>query len=139
MFFKKKTEKARNIRKNEAHVIMCNDVYVLTTEIVSNYNDGNSFGPQIVTLYYLGIKAEDEYYDLFSGVKLEKEECTKSKCYIVKTFNKPYITKVEPLKEYLNDKKKETIELELLFDFITDMNVTEIVSQRNLEIYDDEE
>ena len=46
---------------------------------------------------------------------------------------------MEPLKEYLNNKERETIGLELLFDFITDMNVTEIVSQRSSDAQDDEE
>lgn len=112
--------------------VRCNNVYVLTTEIVSNYDDGSGWGPQVVTLYYLGTKKKDEYYELFSGVKLEKNKNSK-------TFNKPYITKVEPLNEYLKDEEMKTIKLELLFDFITDMNVTKIVSQRSSDSEEEEE
>ena len=133
----KKNKKERKVKENE--IVRCDDVYVLTTEVVSNYNDGSDSGPQFVTLYYLGTKKEDQYYELFSGRKLRKEEDSKSECCVCKAFNKQYITKVEPLKEYLNNKERETIGLELLFDFITDMNVTEIVSQRSSDAQDDEE
>ena len=50
-----------------------------------------------------------------------------------KKFNVPYITKVEMLTEYLRDQTMKTIKLELLFDFITDMNVTEILKERSRE------
>lgn len=50
-----------------------------------------------------------------------------------KKFNVPYITKVEMLTEYLRDQTMKTIKLELLFDFITDMNVTEIIKERSKE------
>ena len=134
----KKNKKERKVKENETRVVRCDDVYVLTTEVVYAYNDGSGSGPH-VTLYYLGTKKEDQYYELFSGRKLKKEEDSKSECCVCKAFNKQYITKVEPLKEYLNNKERETIGLELLFDFITDMNVTEIVSQRSSDTQDDEE
>lgn len=52
---------------------------------------------------------------------------------VSKEFNVPYITKVEMLTEYLRDQTMKTIKLELLFDFITDMNVTEIIKERSKE------
>lgn len=42
---------------------------------------------------------------------------------VVANFDTPYIEKIEPLTEYLRDKSKKKINIQLLFDFITNMNV----------------
>lgn len=134
IFKRKQTKKVTNTTKTEeskVREIRCDEVYVLTTEIISDYYDENDYGPQIVTFYYLGTKKEDSYYELFSGEKLIEEKDTHFYDLVSKKFNVPYITKVEEFKKYLKDKKKKTIKLRLLFDFITDMNVTEIIKNRN--------
>ena len=110
--------------------IRCDEVYVLTTEIISSHDDGSGWGPQCVTLYYLGTKKHGIYYELFSGKRLTEEKNTHFEDLISKSFN---ITKVEMLTEYLRDQTMKTIKLELLFDFITDMNVTEIIKERSKE------
>lgn len=106
----------------------CADVYVLTTTIISSYNDGMGCGPRCVTWYFLSTRCQNEYYELFSGKKLKKESDCHSDGYTLKTFNEPYIEKIEPLKDYLRDKNKKTMDSQLLFDFITQMNVEASIS-----------
>lgn len=128
---KKKAINAPETEKSKVREIRCDEVYVLTTEIISDYYDENDYGPQMITFYYLGTKKDNSYYELFSGEKLIEEKDTHFCDLVSKKFNVPYVTKVEELRKYLNDKKMKTIKLELLFGFITDMNVTEIVKSRN--------
>lgn len=114
--FKKTEETTRNVKFN------CSEVYVLTTTITSSYEDST----KSITLYFLSTKRGDEYYELFSDTKLEKKYDTDlSKCN--KEFYKPYIEKVEPLRVYMLDKNKKKIKSEVLFEFITAMNVTNII------------
>ena len=131
IFKKKQTKCTQENGGNEVREIRCDEVYVLTTEIISSHDDGSGWGPQCVTLYYLGTKKGGIYYELFSGKKLTEEKDTHLKDCVSKEFNVPYITKVEMLTKYLRDQTMKTIKLELLFDFITDMNVTEIIKDRN--------
>ena len=42
---------------------------------------------------------------------------------IVADFGTPYIEKIEPLSEYLRDKAEKKMNIQMLFDFITNMNV----------------
>lgn len=42
---------------------------------------------------------------------------------VVASFDTPYIEKIEPLTEYLRDKSEKKMNIQLLFDFITNMNV----------------
>lgn len=135
----KKEEKANKSEGVDLREIECNEVYVLTTQVISNHYNGSGYGPQCVTFYYLGIKKENSYYELFSGKKLIEEKDTHSAGCSSKKFNVPYITEVEKFTEYLRDKTMKTIELRLLFDFITEMNVNEIVEARSDEEDDEYE
>lgn len=66
---------------------------------------------------------DGEYYELFSGKKLEKEADTHDGIVIIQNFDTPYVEKAEPLREYFKDDTKDKIDIQSLFDFITNMNV----------------
>ena len=98
------------------------DIYVITSEIISSYNDGSDCGPRCVSMYFLAKCEDDEYYELFSGKKLEKEKQTEDG-FLSQNFDTPYVKKAEPLNKYLRNPNKVTIDIQSLFDFITKMNV----------------
>lgn len=97
------------------------DIFLLTTEIVSSYNDGSGLGPRIITEYYLATKENEDFYELFSKVKIEKEEDTHSEGFCCQNFNTPYIVKVESLTDYVKNPDKK-LTADLLFGFITEAN-----------------
>lgn len=98
------------------------DIFLLTTEIKSNYNDGFGGGPRrIITEYYLATKEDEDFYELFSKIKIKKEEDTHDKGFCYQSFNTPYIVKVEPLIDYVK-KPNKRLTGELLFGFITEAN-----------------
>lgn len=105
-------------------------VYVLTTDLVSDYDDGNGCSPGTVTAYYLATKKDDKYYELFSGVYIEGEftKDGSSKPIMVRSFNTPYIMSVEPLRKHIKDMYKK-LNSEELFYFITEMNLTEVIKK----------
>lgn len=114
-FFKKSKKDTSNTEIKVA------DVYVVTSNLTSSYDDGSGCGPMCVTLYFLAKCEDDEYYELFYGKKFEKKESKDG--YSFQKFDTPYVEKVEPLKKYLKDPDKVIIDIEFLFDFITNMNV----------------
>lgn len=117
-FFKRKAS------TGSSALVNVEDVYVATTLIVSSHSDGAGYGPMCITWYFL-VKLEDnEYHELFAGKKMEKEEDAHKDDMVCKNFDTPYIQKVEPLTEYLRDPSQKQINIQLLFDFITDMNVS---------------
>lgn len=98
------------------------DVYVVTSIIISDYNDGTGVGPRCVTMYFLASCEDGEYYELFSGIKLKKKEQPENDI-LFQNFNTPYIEEVAPLTKYLKNPNKVVIDIQSLFDFITYMNV----------------
>lgn len=115
----------RKVSSNTSRVVEVEveEVYVAKTTIVSSYDDGTGCGPRCVTWCFL-VKLEDgEYKELFSNRKLEKQEDTNRNGIVIADFDTPYIDNVEPLKEHLLDKNTEKMNIQLLFDFITNMNV----------------
>lgn len=119
----KKSKKYDNAQKlGIAKIYKVEEIYVVTTKIISNYNDKSREGPKSVTMYFLAKYENEEYYELFSDKKFEKEK-EQDENISSYDFNTPYITKVENLSKYLKDKNKVTIDGNLLFDFITNMNV----------------
>ena len=99
------------------------EVCVITSTIITSHNDGTGCGPRCVTWYFLAKVENGECHELFSGKKLEKEEDTQSKRMNIAKFDTPYIRKVEPVKEYLCNKGMKKMDIQTLFDFITNMNV----------------
>ena len=116
-FFKRKES------TNPSTLVNVEDVYVAKTTITSSHNDGTGCGPICVTWYFLVKLENNEYHELFAGKKIEKEEDTHKDDMVVANFDTPYIEKIEPLTEYLRDKSEKKMNIQLLFDFITNMNV----------------
>lgn len=116
-FFKRKEEKTEKIRVEE--------VKVATTMIISSYNDESGLGPRCVTWYFLVREVNGKYYEIFSDKQIERESDTHHDGFCSQKFNTPYIEKLDPLSDYLREKNKKDIELQLLFDFILEMNVIE--------------
>lgn len=116
-FFRKKKRKG-TIKSN----IKVADVQLVTSIIISNYNDGTGLGPRCVIMYFLTSCEDGEYYELFSGIKLKKKEQPENGI-LFQNFNTPYIEEVEPLTKYLKNPNKVVIDTQSLFDFITYMNV----------------
>ena len=90
---------------------------------VSSYKDITRGGLRCVEWYFLATCEDGEYYELFSGKKLEKEADTHDGVVIIQEFDTPYVEKAEPLREYFKDDTKDKIDIQSLFDFITNMNV----------------
>lgn len=116
-FFKRKKS------TNPNTLVNVEDVYVAKTTITSSHNDGSGWGPKCVTWYFLVKLENNEYHELFAGKKIEKEEDTHKDGMVFANFDTPYIEKIEPLTEYLRDKSEKKMNIQLLFDFITNMNV----------------
>ena len=117
-FFKRKAA-----QMNLTTLVNVEDVCVATTTITSSYNDATGLGPRTVTWYFLVKLENNDYYELFTGKKIEKEEDTHKDDMVFANFDTPYIEKIEPLTEYLRDKSEKKMNIQLLFDFITNMNV----------------
>ena len=119
----------RNASTNSSTLVNVKDVYVATTTITSSYNDGSGMGPRCVTWYFLIKLENNEYHELFSGKKIERNEDTHNEDVSVAHFDTPYIEKTEPLTKFLRDKSKKEMEIQLLFDFITNMNVMNFMGE----------
>jgi hypothetical protein len=113
----------RKVSNESSTVVNVDEVYVVTTIITSSYDDGSGCGPRCVTWYFLAKLENEEYYELFSGKKLEKKEDLHKDGMVSINFDTPYIENVKPLKEYLRNESTKKMDIKLLFDFITDMNV----------------
>lgn len=115
-----------SFRKNRKCSINANvkveDVYVVTAIIISSHNNGAGCGPRCVDMFFLAKYEYGEYYELFSGKKLEKEKIPENG-FLSKSFDTPYVRNAKPLAEYLRDKSKKEIDIQLLFDFIINKNV----------------
>ena len=112
--FKKKQKGTINSK------VKVDDIYVISSLIISSYDDGTDDGPYTVTMYFLAKCINNEYYELFSGTKLEKESQNDSS---PQSLDTPYVLKAEPLKNYLTDENTNKIDIQSLFDFITRFNV----------------
>jgi len=115
-FFRRKRKGTINAKVKVA------DVQVVTSMIISSHNDGTGGGPMCVTMYFLAKCEDGEYYELFSGKKLEEEKQPEDG-FLLQTFDTIYVKKAESLKNYLSNQNIKIIDKQSLFDFITNMNV----------------
>ena len=67
MLFSKKRYKNKEERK-DLKIYNPKEIYVLTTDIVSDCDDGSGAGPRSITQYYLATKEEEKFYELISKV-----------------------------------------------------------------------
>ena len=116
-FFKRKSS------NNSSTLINVKDVYVATATIFPEYFDNIGCGPRCVTWFFLVRRKNNEYYELFSGKKIEKEKDIHKDGMESAYFDTPYIEKVDPLADYQNDRSQKKLDSHLLFSFITKLNV----------------
>ena len=133
-------ESQRNARLKNSRIVEYDpkDIYLLLTEITSSHNDGRGFGPRYVKEYFLAYKEDEELYELFSGIRIEKEEDTHSDGCVFRHFDTPYITEVVPMTKCIK-KPEEKITSDLLFAFLVDINTTLRVSSKTLDDFEEEE
>lgn len=117
-FFNKRKEAGKGKLKVE-------EIKVATTIIFSNYNDGTGACPRYVKWYLLVREINGKYHEIFSDKQIEMETSTYHDGFTSLDFNTPYIRKLEPLAEYLINPNEKVISLQVLFDFMLDMNVSE--------------
>lgn len=120
--------KERNKNKEERQDLKLYDpkqIYVLTTDIVSAYNDGSGAGPRCIVQYYLATKEEEKFYELFSKVEIKYVD-NFTPGFTFKSFSTPMIKKVEKLEEYVKDPNIKMTAKELFY-FITEKNTDEII------------
>ena len=111
MFFKKK----RKGDEPKKLFVKVDDVYIATSNLKANCNDGKGFYEKKVTLFYLAVKVSYGYKELFTGRDLCLDEDEEF-------LDIPFIQKVEPLREYLGDYEQEEISYTALFDIIATIN-----------------
>ena len=121
LFFRKRKNRVTPEVKEDVNINV-NNVYVVTTKIISSFDDGSYNGPMSTTFFFLAKLNEDdgEYYELFTETKLEKKSEERS---FSKKLDTPYVEKAEPLTEYLRNPEEVLIAKKELFMFITQMNV----------------
>ena len=74
LFFRKRKNRVTPEVKEDVNINV-NNVYVVTTKIISSFDDGSYNGPMSTTFFFLAKLNEDdgEYYELFTETKLEKK------------------------------------------------------------------
>lgn len=113
----------RKVTTNFDENVNVEDVYVAKATITSSYNDLTGCGPKCVTWYFLIKIVNNDYHEIFSNRKLEKKEDTHKDDVVFAKFDTPYVEKIKPLREYLIHKSEKKMSIQLLFDFIINMNV----------------
>lgn len=120
---KVKTKEGKESEKREdLRIYNPRELYLLTTNIISSYNDESELGPRDVVQYYLATKEGKEYYELFSKVKIEYSKNDS------KDFNVPYIKKEENMTGYVKNPNLLLTAKELFY-FITEINICEKVKE----------
>ena len=119
MFFRKKKDK--NEGRGNIKLYDPKEIYVLTTEIISDYDDGSGVGPRCTTQYFLATKEKEKFYELFSKVEIENPDNSTPGFTFMK-FNEPMIKKVESLNKYVVNQNKK-LKAKELFYFLNMLNV----------------
>lgn len=116
------------------HYVRAEEIKVATAEIISSKCDATGGGPKSIKWYFLVFECEKDgtrtYREIFSGGKIKYHLDTSGKEFSCKEFDTPYIKKVEPLSEYMNNNATH-IEAQVLFDFILNLNVHEQLGLSN--------
>ncbi len=110
--------------KEEKRTFRVDEIYVAKTEIISVHDNGQECGPVIVTQYYLATRydKDDSIRELFSGVKLEPLRN-------MQDFDIVYVVEMKKLTEYMKNSDRETLDAELLFDFLAVLNAENVMSR----------
>lgn len=128
--------------KNVKRDLLCdtelkiNEIYVAKTIIKSSYDNGKNYTKDFVEYYFLVFKKDDRCFDVFSHTEIEKLINISKFPQDLQHFDIPYITKLIPLTNYINDSTKKEADSSLLFYFITTLNIRLI--QGNFEENDED-
>ena len=113
--------KSRKIRKE---VLKVSDIKVAKATIMLSEKDVTGFeGIRCEECYLLVKKVNGKYYEIFSNKQIKKFGYEESKGYLYEFFDTPYIESIIPLREYMTNPQENTVEADLLFDFILNMNL----------------
>jgi len=117
------------LTKNHLSKVKVDQVYVVTTTITLCNDEDPTTELKSVTWFFLARIENNKYYELFAGKRLQTEE----EAYDVDSieFDMPYIVKADPLKDYLVDETEKEMDIQSLFDFITNLNVLNSVGEFN--------
>lgn len=117
-FFKKRNKNKEN--RQEPKLYNPKQIYLLTTEIVSNCDDGSGAGPRSITQYYLATKEEEKFYELFSKVEIKYAD-NSTPGFTFGNFNTPMIKKVEKFEKYVANPNAKLTAKDLFY-FLTMVN-----------------
>lgn len=101
------------------------EVKLATTFIIVRYNDNGVLKSKLFRWFFLVYEENEEYFDIFSNKLIKKKEDAKNGGMGSLNFGSPYIEKLEPVTEYLINPKNRSIDIQMLFDFILNMNIQE--------------
>lgn len=115
-------ENVIKIRKGRQDLKLYNPkrIYLLTTEIVSNCDDGSGAGPRSITQHYLATKEEEKFYELFSKVEIKYAD-NSTPGFTFGNFNTPMIKKVEKFEKYVANPNAKLTAKDLFY-FLTMVN-----------------
>lgn len=97
-----------------------NKIYLVTTEIISDCDDGSGLGPRCVTQKYLATKNDGKFYEIFSKVEIKYED-NSIPGFSFGEFNIPIIKEVEQLKYHVKNPNVWLTQKQLFY-FITKEN-----------------
>ena len=100
-------------------LVNLDELYVAKIVWTTGYDNGKGSLGQDVTMFFLVTIRDFEYFELFSGVKLDEELSTSTETEYLDT---PYIVHTEPLKKFFKTDQKQ-IDLATLFNKIININI----------------
>lgn len=112
--------------ETKSNLIDTKDVFLLTTYVVSSYDDGSHDGPETVRLLYYAKKDNNTYYELFSGMEIKPFDVQ----HPIECFDKAFMKKAEPLAKYLRNPTDSLMQASELMEFLTILNTQEILKSR---------
>jgi len=113
--------------EDKSNLIDTKDVFLLTTYVVSSYDDGSHDGPKMVKVLFYAKKGENAYYELFSGMEIEPFDVE----HPIDCFDKAFMKKAEPLSKYLRNPENSMMKASELMEFLTLLNTQEILKAKS--------
>jgi len=112
-------------------------IYLLTTEIISDSDDGSDAVSRSITHYFLATKEKGKFYELFSKVEIKYPD-NMAPGFTFRKFNRPMIKEVESLKKNVVNPNKK-LSAKDLFYFLNMLNAKPKVLEFPDETKEDEE
>ena len=113
--------------EDKSNLIDTRNVFLLTTYVVSSYDDGSHDGPKMVKVLFYATKGENAYYELFSGMKIEPFDVE----HPIECFDKAFMKKAEPLSKYLRNPSDYMMKASELMEFLTILNTQETLKSKS--------